>query len=297
MKNFADHQRQRMALYGWMLVTPALVLLSLFAFAPAVITVWESLFSRGTVRRPRQFVGFENYQALFSDPTFTQVVHNNLVYAAATIPISVAIALGMALWADSKIRGRGFVRAAYFTPTMLPMIAAANLWLFFYTPDIGVIDRITALFGASSTNWLGQHETALWAVIAVTIWKEAGFYMIFYLAALQTIPPDLREAATIEGAGRWQYTWRVALPLLMPTTLFVLVNALINSVKLIDHLFILTKGGPDNASKLVLYWIWEMAFAFFDNPAAAAMTTLVLAVLALVAGLQFRLLERRIHYR
>ena len=197
MKNFADHQRQRMALYGWMLVTPALILLSLFAFAPAVITVWESLFSRGTVRRPRQFVGFENYQALFSDPTFAQVVHNNLVYAAATIPISVAIALGMALWADSKIRGRGFVRAAYFTPTMLPMIAAANLWLFFYTPDIGVIDRITALFGASSTNWLGQHETALWAVIAVTIWKEAGFYMIFYLAALQTIPPDLREAATI----------------------------------------------------------------------------------------------------
>jgi sn-glycerol 3-phosphate transport system permease protein len=160
-----------------------------------------------------------------------------------------------------------------------------------------VIDRITALFGVGSTNWLGSYDTALWAVIVVTIWKEAGFYMIFYLAALQTIPPDLREAARVEGASRWQYTWRVALPLLMPTTLFVLVNALINSVKLIDHLFILTKGGPDNASKLVLYWIWEMAFAYFDNPSAAAMTTLVLIVLALVAGLQFRFLERRIHYR
>ena len=290
-------ERRRLALYGWMLVTPALILLSLFAFAPAVLTVWQSLFSRATVRRPAQFVGTANYEALFADPNFAQIVTNNLIYAAVTIPVSVAIALGMALRADSKIHGRGFVRAAYFTPTMLPMIAAANLWLFFYTPGLGVIDRITALFGVGSTNWLGSYDTALGAVIVVTIWKEAGFYMIFYLAALQTIPPDLREAARVEGASRWQYTWRVALPMLMPTTLFVLVNALINSVKLIDHLFILTKGGPDNASKLVLYWIWEMAFSYFDNPSAAAMTTLVLIVLALVAGLQFRVLERRIHYR
>jgi sn-glycerol 3-phosphate transport system permease protein len=295
--DIAALERRRLALYGWMLVTPALILLSLFAFAPAIITVWESFFSRATTRRPSRFVGTDNYEILFADPNFAQIVTNNLIYAAVTIPVSVVIALGMALWADSKIHGRGFVRAAYFTPTMLPMIAAANLWLFFYTPGLGVIDRITALFGVGSTNWLGSYDTALWAVIAVTIWKEAGFYMSFYLAALQTIPPDLREAARVEGANRWQYTWRVALPLLMPTTLFVLVNALINSVKLIDHLFILTKGGPDNASKLVLYWIWEMAFAYFDIPSAAAMTTLVLIVLALIAGLQFRFLERRIHYR
>jgi sn-glycerol 3-phosphate transport system permease protein len=178
----------------------------------------------------------------------------------------------MALWANGRLPGRGFVRAAYFTPTMLPMIAAANLWLFFYTPSIGLIDRIAGLFGIGATNWLGQPETALMAVIIVTIWKEAGFFMIFYLAALQTIPPDLREAAIIEGAGRWTYTRRILLPLLMPTTLFILINALINSVKLIDHLFILTKGGPNNASKLILYWIWETAFSFFDRPAAAALT-------------------------
>jgi sn-glycerol 3-phosphate transport system permease protein len=295
--DIAALERKRLALYGWMLVTPALILLSLFAFAPAIFTVWESFFSRATTRRPSRFVGVDNYEMLFADPNFAQIVTNNLIYAAVTIPVSIVIALVMAFWADAKIHGRGFVRAAYFTPTMLPMIAAANLWLFFYTPGLGVIDRITALFGMGSTNWLGSFDTALWAVIAVTIWKEAGFYMIFYLAALQTIPPDLREAARVEGASRWQYTWRVALPLLMPTTLFVLVNALINSVKLIDHLFILTKGGPDNASKLVLYWIWEMAFAYFDIPSAAAMTTLVLIVLALIAGLQFRFLERRIHYR
>jgi len=131
----------------------------------------------------------------------------------------------------------------------------------------------------------------------VTIWKEAGFFMIFYLAALQTIPPELKEAARIEGASRWTYTRRIVLPLLMPTTLFVLVNALINSVRLIDHLFILTKGGPDNASKLILYWIWEMAFSYFDAPHAAAMTVLVLVVLGIVASIQFGVIDRRAHYR
>jgi sn-glycerol 3-phosphate transport system permease protein len=225
------------------------------------------------------------------------VVQNNLIYAAATIPISMAIALAMALWANSKIPARGFVRTAYFTPTVLPMIAAANLWLFFYTPGLGVLDQIGSLFGLPSVNWLGQPETALWAVIIVTIWKEAGFFMIFYLAALQTIPEDLKEAADIEGASRWTYTRRIVLPLLMPTTLFILVNALINSVKLIDHLFILTKGGPNDASKLILYYIWEMAFAFFDAPQAAAMTILVLAVLGIVAGIKFTILDKRTHYQ
>jgi sn-glycerol 3-phosphate transport system permease protein len=290
-------RRRRMALYGWMLTAPALILLTLFAFTPTVTTLWQSLLSRGTARRPQEFIGLENYTALLEDPVFWQVASNNLIYAAVTIPISIALALAMALWANARIPGRGVVRAAYFTPTMLPMIAAANLWLFFYTPSLGVIDRIAALFGFGATNWLGQPETALWAVIVVTIWKESGFFMIFYLAALQTIPPDLREAALLEGAGRWTYTWRVLLPLLMPTTLFVMVNALINAVKLIDHLFILTKGGPNNASKLLLYWIWETAFSFFDRPMAAALTVMVLAVLGLVAVIQFRALERRIHYR
>lgn len=274
-----------------------MILLTTFAFYPSLATLWTSLFSRRTRRRPSEYVGGENYADLFADPTFWKAVTNNLIYAGATIPISIVIALAMALWANSKIPARGFVRTAYFTPTVLPMIAAANLWLFFYTPGLGVLDQIGSLFGLPSVNWLGQPGTALWAVIIVTIWKESGFFMIFYLAALQTIPEDLKEAADIEGASRWTYTRRIVIPLLMPTTLFILVNALINSVKLIDHLFILTKGGPNDASKLILYYIWEMAFAFFDAPHAAAMTILVLIVLGVVAGIQFTILDKRIHYR
>ncbi|XXK30711.1 carbohydrate ABC transporter permease [Rhodobacteraceae bacterium nBUS_24] len=297
MSKYVNLEKRRQAIYGWLLLSPAAVLLTTFAFYPSLATLWSSMFSRETRRRPSKFIGTDNYTDLFADPTFLLVVKNNLIYAAVTIPVSIGIALAMALWANSKIPARGFVRTAYFTPTVLPMIAAANLWLFFYTPGLGVLDQIGSLFGFPSVNWLGQPETALWAVIIVTIWKEAGFFMIFYLAALQTIPPDLKEAADIEGASRWTYTRRIVLPLLMPTTLFIMVNAMINSVKLIDHLFILTKGGPSDASKLILYYIWEMAFAFFDAPHAAALTILVLAVLAIVAAIQFLYLDRRTHYQ
>lgn len=262
-----------------------------------MMTFWQSLFSRGTRRRPAEFSGTENYEALFADPTFWLVLKNNLFYAGVSIPVSMAIALVMALWANGKLPARGFLRTAYFTPTVLPMIAAANLWLFFYTPSLGVLDQIAGLLGFAPHNWLGSPKTSLWAVTVVTIWKEAGFFMIFYLAALQTIPPDLKEAASIEGTGRWTFFRRVTWPLLMPTTIFVAINALINSVKLIDHLFILTKGGPSDSSKLLLYYIWENAFAHFDTPRAAALTMLVITALGLIAAVQFFVLERRTHYR
>lgn len=285
------------SVFAYLLLTPLLVLLSVFAFIPAFHTLWSSLQSKGTARRPAQFVGMDNYDAMLADPTFWLVLENNLWYAAVTIPVSIALALLMALWANRTMSMRAWVRCAYFTPTMLPMIAAANLWLFFYTPDLGLLDQIMRWFGGGSTNWLGQPQTALGAVMVVTIWKEAGFFMIFYLAALQTVPPELRDAARLEGASRWQYGRRVLLPLLAPTTLFILINALINSVKLVDHLFILTKGGPNNASKLLLYWIWETAFAYMDTPSAAVLTVILLGGLGLIAILQFRYAEKRVHYQ
>ena len=136
------------------------------------------------------------------------------------------------------------------------------------------------------------------ACLAVmTVWKEAGFFMIFYLAALQSLSPELEEAAKIEGASRWYYFRRVTFPLLMPTTLFVLVNATINSFKLVDHLFILTKGGPDNASNLLLYYIYQVAFSFFETSYASTLTVVLLAMLAAMAIVQFQLIEKRVHYR
>ena len=281
----------------WLLLLPALVLLVAFTHWPAVATVWHSVMSTPKRARPSRFVGIEHYQAMAQDEVFWQALWNNVIYAATTVPLSIALAIGMALWVNSRIRGRGFLRLAYFTPTVLPMIAVANIWLFFYTPQYGLLEQITQGLGFGSHNWLGDRGTALGAVIAVAVWKEAGFFMIFYLAALQSIPPSLAEAAALEGASRWQYFRRILFPLLMPTTLFVLVNALINSVRLVDHLFVMTRGGPDNASMLLLYYIYQVGFSFWDTGYAAALTVIVLLALGLVAFVQIRFLERRTHYQ
>ncbi|HEX2567518.1 MAG TPA: sugar ABC transporter permease [Burkholderiales bacterium] len=283
--------------YGWLLLTPAAILLVGFTHYPAAATLIDSFFSTGTVVRPSRFVGIDNYAALADDPVFHQVLLNNLWFALGTIPTSIAIALVMALWVNAKLPARALARMAYFTPTILPMIAVANLWLFFYTPQIGLADQLGALFGVPSRNWLGDPHTVLGCLIVMTIWKEAGFFMIFYLAALQSLPPELEEAGRIEGASRWYFFRRVTFPLLMPTTLFVIVNASINSFKLVDPLFILTKGGPDNASNLLLYYIYQVAFSFFDTGYAATLTVVLLLLLATLAVVQFQLVERRVHYR
>lgn len=290
--------RARIAwLHGWLLVAPAAILLGAFTHWPVIASVIDSLHATPRRNRPAAFVGTANFLRLYEDPIFWKVLWNNLIFALGTIPPSIVLALVMAIWVDGRFRGRAALRLAYFTPTVLPMIAAANIWLFFYTPDYGLIDQIGFLFGATRTNWLGDPDLVLWCMIAMTVWKEAGFFMIFYLAALQQIPPDLAEAASIDGAGRWYFFRRVVLPLLMPTTLFVLVNAVINSFKLVDHIVVMTRGGPDNASALILYYIYETAFSFWDTAYAATLTVVLLVILAVLALLQFGVLERRIHYR
>ncbi|MBU0972644.1 MAG: sugar ABC transporter permease, partial [Proteobacteria bacterium] len=175
--------------------------------------------------------------------------------------------------------------------------AVANIWLFFYTPEYGLFDQVFAFFGGDSHNWLGNPDTALYCLIVMVIWKESGFFMVFYLAALQQLSPELREAGLMEGSGKWNYFRRVTFPLLMPTTLFITVNAVVNSFKLVDHLVIMTKGGPDNASSLLLYYIYENAFSFWDTSYAATLTVVLVLLLALITIIQFVGVEKRIHYQ
>ena len=285
------------AVHAYLLLLPAFVLLLAFTHVPAVATLIDSFFSTPRGSRPGVWVGLENYRQMVGDAVFWKALSNNLWFALATIPCSIGLALMMALWVNERIAGRGFLRMAYFTPTVLPMVAVANIWLFFYTPGYGLLEQITGALGLPSQNWLGDQRTALGAVTVVAVWKEAGFFMIFYLAALQSLNPSLREAATIEGASRWTFFARVQWPLLMPTTLFVMVNAVINAVRMVDHIVVLTRGGPDNASTLLLYHLYEVGFRYWDSGYAAALTMVLLAVLATVALLQFFVLDRKVHYK
>ena len=282
---------------GWLLLLPAAVLLVTFTHRPARGTLYHALFAPATAGRAAVWVGADNSRAMAADPVFWQSLRNNLVFALGTIPTSIALALAMALLVNQHLRGRAFLRLSYFTPTILPMIAVANIWLFFYTPGYGLLEQVTGRLGLPTHNWLGSRDTALACLIVVTVWKEAGFFMIFYLAALQSIAPALGEAAAMEGAGRWYVFRRVTFPLLMPTTLFVLVNAVINSFRLVDHIMVMTRGGPDNTTQLLLYYIYDVGFKFWDTAYAAALTMVLLVILGSLAIGQFLLLERRIHYR
>jgi len=276
---------------------PAAILMGTFTRLPSDTTFISTLISNETKKRPSIFIGAENYEYMFEDPVFVEAVMNNLWYSLGTIIPSIILAIIMALFVNSKLPGKTLLRMAYFTPTILPMIAVSNLWLFFYTPDIGLLDQIGALFGLESHNWLGDTNTVLACIIVITIWKEAGFFMIFYLAALQNISPDLKEAAALEGSSKLYFFRRITFPLLMPITLFILINATLNSFKLVDHLFILTKGGPNNASNLILYYIYEVAFSFFDFSYAATITIFLLVILAIISLAQFVFFDKRIHYR
>lgn len=287
----------RNVIYGSLLLLPAAVLLWTFTYQPILVTIVDSLYSTPRGRRPARFIGLDQYETMMADPVFWKSLVNNLIYALTTIPLSIGLALAMALLVNAGIRGRALTRMAYFTPTVLPMVAVANIWMFFYTPDYGLLDQMLRPFGLGGNNWLGSPDTALGALIAITVWKEAGFFMIFYLAALQQISPALIEAAQLEGATPWQVFRRVRLPLLMPTTLFITINAVIGAFRLVDHVFAMTKGGPDNATMLLLYYIYQVGFSFWDTGYAAALTVVLLAALALIALFQFGYADRRVHYR
>jgi sn-glycerol 3-phosphate transport system permease protein len=283
--------------HAYLLLLPAFVLLLAFTHVPAIATLIDSFMSTPKGSRPAVWVGLDNYRVMADDPVFWKAAINNLWFALATIPLSIGLALVMALWVNERMAGRAFLRMAYFTPTVLPMVAVANIWLFFYTPQYGLLEQLRGAFGLPSQNWLGDQRTALGAVTLVAVWKEAGFFMIFYLAALQSLNPSLREAAAIEGASRWTFFRRVQWPLLMPTTLFVMVNAVINSVRMVDHIVVLTRGGPDNASTLLLFHLYEVGFRYWDSGYAAAITMVLLTLLATAALLQFFVLDRRVHYK
>jgi sn-glycerol 3-phosphate transport system permease protein len=282
---------------GWLLALPAVVLLATFTHVPAVKTVIDSFFATPQGSRPAPFIGFGQYATMLDDPIFWRAVENNLVYALITVPLAIGLALAMALWVNGRVTGRAALRLAFFTPTVLPMVAAANIWLFFYTPDYGLINQVIRVLGFPSVNFLGTPATALPALMAVTVWKEAGFFMIFYLAALQQVPPDLYEAARMENASRWQIFRRITWPMVMPTTLFVAINALINAFRVVDQVVAMTGGNPDNATTLLLFYIYQVAFSFWDSGYAAALSAVLLLALATIALAQFFLLERRVHYR
>ncbi|MCF2945774.1 carbohydrate ABC transporter permease [Paenibacillus tarimensis] len=283
--------------FAWMLLFPSLIFLILFTFYPVAGALKTSFYMADLSTPQPIYIGLDNYKGMMEDDVFWKVFTNNIWFAVGTVPTSILLALLMAVFANKIVRAKGLVRTAFFYPTLIPMIAIGNIWLFIYTPGYGMLSRFLANFGVGDINWLGTQSLVMIAMIIMVVWKEAGYFMLFYLAGLQNISQEMYESAEVDGVPKWKVFWRITFPLLMPTTLFVSIIALTNSFKLVDHLWIMTKGGPDNASNLLLYYVYEMAFKFWDQGMASALTTVMIALLLLIAAIQFFGLDRKIHYR
>lgn len=278
------------------LVLPCALLIA-FTHYPALRALLNSFWNNASSRRPSRLVGLENYQTLLEDDRLAQVMLNSTFYALGTIPVAIGLAIGMALLVNAKLPGTSLMRLSFFMPTMLPMIAVANIWLFFYAPGIGLASQILGLFGLPPINFLGSTETSLISMMFVAVWKEAGLFMIFYLAALQAVPQNLKDAAKLEGASATRVFFDIVLPLLRPTTIFVAVNALINAFRLVDHVIVMTRGGPNNSSALLLYYIYEVTFAQRDFAYGATLTVLMVCLLGVLAAVQYWVLNRKAHYQ
>jgi sn-glycerol 3-phosphate transport system permease protein len=275
----------------YLLLAPSLIFLVLFTFFPIVEVAWASLFRTAYGQRSGSFVGLDNYLRVLQDGAFRNAFVNNVLYAVATIVPGLVIALGLALLLNDSSRFKAAIRALVFLPTLIPLVAAAALFSVIFLPGIGLLDHYLAKLGLRGLNWLGNPDIALASLSVLTVWKNAGYYMLFYLAGLQAIPRDLGEAARLDGASSWQRLRHVTLPLLAPTTGFVVVIALINVITAVDHVVVLTKGGPNGATNLLLYYIYQNANEFYDAGKASAATVISVALLLALSLLSLKGLE------
>jgi sn-glycerol 3-phosphate transport system permease protein len=289
-------RRRRWTVQPYLFLLPSFVFLVTFTYYPILSSLELSLYRSTAVTRHPVFVGWGNYAALTVDPLFRQVLRNSAEFLVGTVPMTVALALGLALALNRAHILTTPFRTAFFYPTLLPLVGAAAIWLFVYTPGYGLLDVYLRAVTGGAVNWLGSPTLALPAVVILTIWKNAGYYMLFYLAGLQSIPRELYEAIRMEGASGWQQFRAITFPLLGSTTLFVLLVASINAFQSVDQIWLMTSGGPDNTTNLLLFYIYQVAFMFFDLGKAATLTVFLLAVLMAIAALSFGLLERRIYY-
>ena len=290
------HRAMRTDIKAWALLSPALLFLLVFTVFPILRSFYLGLTQFELGMRKPVFIGLENYLTFAKSTLFWKIMGNTLFFSLLTVLPSMVIGLGLALIVNKKLKGVGFLRTAFFYPVVMPMIAIASIWMFIYMAESGMLDQLLIMLRLKPLNALSYRHTVIPAMSFMYVWKEAGYLMIFFLSGLQNISGEMYEAATIDGATPWTMFRKITLPLLAPTLLFVSTIALTNSVKLVDHIVIMTEGGPNNGSTMLLYYIYQQGFAWFDQAKASALTVVMLAIMLGISMLQFVNADSKIHY-
>jgi len=283
-------QRRKQTAVAYFLISPTLLIFLIFTLAPVVFALYMS-FTNYNILSHKDWIGLDNYRRLASDDDFANAVRVTLQYTLEVVPLNLAISLGLALLINMKIRGLAFFRSAYYMPVVTSMIAVSMVWLWLYDPTYGLFNKLLSSIGLPEQTWLKDPGLALHAMVLLKVWKGVGANMVIFLAGLQGIPKELYEAASLDGASSLRKLWSVTIPLLRPTTFFVIIMTTIGTMQSFGEVYAMTGGGPIGSTTNLVYLIYTRAFERMEMGYASAIATVLFALILLLTVINMTLVR------
>jgi multiple sugar transport system permease protein len=273
---------------GWGMIAPSVLLLGLFGMVP-VVWAFVLSFQHNDLQTPAQWAGVSNYRQLLHDPVFTESVRHTIVYTVLFVPITLVLSLLVAAALNRKVHGITFYRLAVFVPVVTSTVATGVIFTWLLDPNYGIVNATLHRIGLPTFGYFSSPHEALYAIVGMTVWGWVGFGALIFLAGLQSVPPDLIEAAQIDGCSKRAAFWRINVPLLRPVSAFLLVWLTINALQLFDEVYVTTKGGPLHSTTVMVYYLYQEAFSYFHAGYAAAIACVLFVAIAAITFVQMRL--------
>jgi multiple sugar transport system permease protein len=295
--NWLKKESQREALAGYLFILPTYIGYTVFIIGPVLAAIGIS-FTSYDILSPPEFTGLENYTALFTDPRLRQVYINTIYFTIGAVTFNVSIGLLLAVLINRHLPAalKYLLRTAYFFPVLVALAYSAIIWQFLYQKDTGIINYYLSFLNVEPIHWLGSKQWVMPSIIIMDVWKNTGFAMLIFLAGLQNISPDYYESAQLDGANRWQLFRNITLPLISPSFFFLLIIYMIGALQVFDSIIVLTRGGPGDASRSLVMYIYENAFQLFDMGYASAIAITLFIIIMILSLVQFRLGRAWVHY-
>jgi multiple sugar transport system permease protein len=281
---------------AYLLILPATLGLLIFSIYPIVVTVRTSFYDVSTLAMQYNPVGFENYLRALQDPVFLISIRNTIFYTAGVVALQVTIALLLAILLNSVFPAVGLFRTAFFLPSVTSLVVVSTIWKIMLHSDVGIINNFLRLLNLPAQPWLTSPDLAMWSIIMIGVWKEVGFSMLVLLGGLNIIPSHFYEAAAIDGASPWVSFWKITLPLMRRSLLFVTVLATVNAIKVFIPVYMVTLGGPADSTKTLVYYIYLSVFNYFRLGYGAALSIILLLIATGIIITQFIVLRSDVEY-
>lgn len=275
---------------------PALIPLFVFWIYPICRSIWISFTDWDYMTPTYNFVFLKNYISLLHDTRFYEALLNTLIFTIGTLVPTIIIGLGLAVLLQKPFIGSGIVKFILFSPWITPTVAISIVWTWIFQPDSGLANIVLSFFGLPALKWISSSQTAMLSVIIVTVWKSIGYAMIFYLSALEKVPDELYEASALDGAGRWQKFISITLPCISPTTFFLMIITMVNSLQAYDQIQILTQGDPSGSTRTLLYMYYQLGFQEYNMGQATAVAVIMIIITVLLSLLQFYGSKKWVNY-